>query len=120
MKEKKKKKSIFQKKQQVDYILNFKTILESKEIKENYSSIILNIIIQMIDNQPKGRPKIEDILIELKEIQNHLRKTRKRALTNKFGSLDQNQKMLLKNHDQVALLYNEMKGPYMTFTYYTQ
>ena len=31
-----------------------------------------------------------------------------------------NQKMLLKNHDQVALLYNEMKGPYMTFTYYTQ
>lgn len=31
-----------------------------------------------------------------------------------------NQRMLLKNHDQVALLYNEMKGPYMTFTYYTQ
>ena len=31
-----------------------------------------------------------------------------------------NQRMLLKNHDQVALLYNEKKGPYMTFTYYTQ
>jgi serine/threonine protein kinase len=31
-----------------------------------------------------------------------------------------NKKMPLKNHDQVALLYNEMKGPYMTFTYYTQ
>ena len=31
-----------------------------------------------------------------------------------------NQKMLLKNHDQVALLYNEKKGPYTTFTYYTQ
>lgn len=29
-----------------------------------------------------------------------------------------NKKEILKNHDQVALLYNEKKGPYITFTFY--
>jgi hypothetical protein len=29
-------------------------------------------------------------------------------------------KEILKNHDQVALLYNEKKGPYLSFTFYTQ
>jgi serine/threonine protein kinase len=29
-------------------------------------------------------------------------------------------KEILKNHDQVALLYNEKKGPYLSFTFYTK
>lgn len=29
-------------------------------------------------------------------------------------------KEILRNHDQVALLYNETKGPYLSFTFYTQ
>ncbi len=30
------------------------------------------------------------------------------------------QKEVLKNHDQVALLYNEKKGPFLTFTFYVR
>ncbi len=31
-----------------------------------------------------------------------------------------NKKEVLKNHDQVALLYNEKKGPFLTFTFYVR
>eukprot|EP01080_Neovahlkampfia_damariscottae_P003289 gene3289-5730_t len=94
---KRKRKSLFQKKFVPDYIKNFKVLLESQEMKEKYSNIVLNIVIQMIDQEAKDRPVIEDIIRELKEIQRLLRKQKKRGLTNKFGSLDSNQKILITN-----------------------
>ena len=40
--------------------------------------------------------------------------------TGKWISMKHHQKELLKSHDQIALLYNEKKGPYLSFTFYNQ
>ena len=40
--------------------------------------------------------------------------------TGKWVSMKHHQKELLKSHDQIALLYNEKKGPYLSFTFYNQ
>ncbi len=40
--------------------------------------------------------------------------------TGKWVSMKHHQKELLKSHDQIALLYNEKKGPYLSFTFYNK
>ena len=40
--------------------------------------------------------------------------------TGKWISMKHHQKELLKSHDQIALLYNEKKGPFLSFTFYSQ
>ena len=47
----------------------------------------------------------------------------RRSAINRLGKwmpMIHHKKEILKNHDQVALLYNEKKGPYLSFTFYTQ
>jgi hypothetical protein len=58
---------------------------------------LLNIILQMIDENPKDRPSLKDMRDELKQIQKNLRRKRLKNSTDRYGKLNDNQKMLIQN-----------------------
>jgi hypothetical protein len=51
----------------------------------------------MIDENPKDRPSLKDMRDELKQIQKNLRRNRRKKITNRYGNLNENQKMLIRN-----------------------
>eukprot|EP01080_Neovahlkampfia_damariscottae_P006543 gene6543-10549_t len=91
-------KNVFQRKG-ADYVLNFKQELMSLKGTTQFTTSILNIVIQMIDKNPKNRPLISDIISELREIQKPL-KTKfslNWKLQNKFSTLSEYQKIVVQH-----------------------
>jgi serine/threonine protein kinase len=87
-----------------EYIINMKD--EFLLLRDRYDTRILNVIIQMIDENPNKRPKIEDLLKLLSGIYRELKKGTIRASSNKFGSLNDVQKILVA-HDNYRQYFKE-------------
>jgi serine/threonine protein kinase len=90
---------LFQKK--YDYVSNFKQELLHLKGTTTFTTSILNIIIQMIDYNPRNRPIISDIISELKEIQKPLKSkvSLNWKLQNKYENLSEFQKIILQHDD---------------------
>ena len=73
-------------------------------------------MIQMIDENPYKRPKIDDILKELTFIYREIRRGTVRKLSNKYGSLTEIQKIVLTNEDYRQYFKEYLRTEYASET----